>query len=72
MEYPQAKTKLLGCVKLDPNNAVCHKLLGSTYASLKDNKKGVFHYKKFIELAPDDPSTAKVKSIVDAYETSQK
>jgi eukaryotic-like serine/threonine-protein kinase len=72
LELAQAKTKLLGCLKLEPNNATCHKLLGSTYAMLKDNKKGVFHYKKFIELAPDDISAPKVKSIIEAYEASQK
>lgn len=71
LEYPLAKTKLNTCIKIDPSNAVCHKLLGSTYAFLKDNKKGVFHYKKFIELAPDDPSAAKVKGIIDAYESNQ-
>jgi ABC transport system ATP-binding/permease protein len=71
LEYPQAKTKLNNCIKVEPANAVCHKLLGSTYAFLKDNKKGVLHYKKFIELAPDDPSAAKVKGIIDAYESNQ-
>lgn len=72
LEHPQAKAKLTQCLKLEPNNSTCHKLLGSTYANLKDPKKGVFHYKKFLELAPDDPSAAKVKGIIDAYESSQK
>lgn len=71
-EYPQAKAKLLTCIKLEPQNADCHKLLGSTFALLKDNKKGVYHYKKFLELAPDHPSADKVKAIIDAYEATQK
>jgi serine/threonine protein kinase/tetratricopeptide (TPR) repeat protein len=71
-EYDKAKTKLLSCIKLEPNNALCHKLLGSTYALLKDSKRGISHYKKFIELAPDDPSAPKVKTIIDLYEQSQR
>jgi tetratricopeptide (TPR) repeat protein len=71
-EYAAAKTKLTKCIALDANNATCHKLLGIVYANLKDNKKGVFHYKKFIELAPDDPAVPKVKAIIEAYEATQK
>ena len=71
-EFQLARTKLTRCITLEPNNPLCHRLLGSTYALLKDNKKGVMHYQKFLELAPDDPSAAKVKAIVDSYESTQR
>ena len=68
-QYPAAKSKLEGCVKANPKNADCHKLLGTAWAKLGEPDKGAREYKEFLRLAPPDhPDLDKVKTIINQYE----
>ncbi len=67
-QFREARTALEKCLKIDPAFAPCHKLLGSVYATLKDPDRGYYHYKKFLQLAPDDPSADKVRHFVEQFE----
>ncbi len=71
-QFQEAATLLEGCLKRDPANAECHLRLGSVFAGLGDMKKGAQHYRRFYELAPDHPSAAKVKQMVEGYEKQNK
>ncbi|MHB8876731.1 MAG: FHA domain-containing protein [Myxococcaceae bacterium] len=71
-QYREARTVLDRCLKADPTFAGCHKGLGSANAQLKDPEKGAYHYRKFLQLAPNDKDADKVRTILDAYEGTKK
>src|SRR5262249_51202977 len=50
----EAEQTFKRCLIVDPTFARCHMMLGSTYALLKDFERGAYHYRKFVEMAPDD------------------
>ena len=66
----QAVSTLNRCLALDPTFANCHRLLGATYARLKDPEQGAMHYRRFIQLAPEDPEAAKVRIFLEQYEAT--
>ncbi len=66
-EYAKAKGLLDKCVKLEPKNADCWKMLGVVYTGLGDGASGAKAYEKFLELAPDHPQADKVRHILEAY-----
>ena len=70
-ELNKAVDALNRCLALDPGFAKCHRMLGATYARLKNPEKGAIHYRKFIQLAPNDPEAAKVKIFLEQYEATR-
>ncbi len=71
-QYDKALVVLKKCVDVDSAFARCHKGLGVTYAKLREPEKGAFHYRKYVQLAPNDDDVAKVRQILDVYEGSKK
>ncbi len=67
-QFREARTQLERCVKVNPGFAPCHKALGGANARLGENEKGAFHYRRFLELAPNDKDAPKVQKILDEYE----
>ena len=70
-QYADAASALNQCVRVNPDLAKCHMALASTYAKLKEPELGAEHYRRFIQLAPDDPQAARVKMLLEAYEASK-
>ena len=64
----EARTSLEKCVKVDPTFALCHKVLGGVNAKLNEPEKGLYHYKMFLKLAPNDKDADKVRNIIETYE----
>jgi len=71
-QYKEAESVFMKCIETDPANAQCHKMMGITAARMGRIEEGAQFYRKFLKLAPDDPSAPKVKKLVDDYEKSQK
>jgi Flp pilus assembly protein TadD len=70
-QFNEAATALNDCLKVDPNFARCHMVLGATYARLREPELGAQHYRRFIQLAPSDPDAAKVKGFLEQYESAK-
>ena len=70
-QYADAASALNQCVKANPALAKCHMALATTYAKLKEPELGAEHYRRFIQLAPDDPQVARVKMLLEEYEASK-
>ncbi len=66
-EYGKARGMLEKCIKLEPKNAECWKLLGVVYTGLGDGAQGAKAYEKFLQLAPEHPQADKVRHILEAY-----
>lgn len=72
--YEAAVSRLKKCVRIDPRNAECFMLLGSTYAKLAtrdssavDMEKARKAYEQFLAVAPpDDEYVPKVRMILEA------
>jgi pSer/pThr/pTyr-binding forkhead associated (FHA) protein/TolA-binding protein len=60
------------CISADPTFAQCYRALGVTYAKAKRSEEGAKYYRKFLELAPDDPKAPAVRKMLEEYESSQK
>jgi hypothetical protein len=45
-------------------------MLGSTYALLKDFERGAYHYRKFVEMSPDDSNADRVRLLLQKYDES--
>src|SRR5262249_2405408 len=70
-QFSEAASALNDCLKVDPNFARCHMVLGATYARLHEPELGAQHYRRFIQLAPSDPDAAKVKGFLEQYESAK-
>jgi predicted component of type VI protein secretion system len=70
-ELNKAVAALNRCVALDPGFAKCHRMLGATYARLKNPEQGAIHYRRFVQLAPNDPEAPKVKIFLEQYEATR-
>jgi tetratricopeptide (TPR) repeat protein len=70
-QFPEAAATLKECVRLDPASARCHRMLGATYARLREPELGAEHYRKFVQLAPDDPDTPKVRIFLEQYDAAK-
>lgn len=53
-------------VELKPDYAKAHVRLGDALVGLGQMAEAVTHYKKFLELAPDDPEAPKIQAMVQA------
>lgn len=70
-QFPEAATALNQCLKIDPSFARCHMVLGATYARLHEPELGAQHYRRFLQLAPGDPDSTKVKLFLEQYESAR-
>jgi tetratricopeptide (TPR) repeat protein len=70
-ELNKAVDALNRCLALDPAFAKCHRMLGATYARLRNPEQGAIHYRKFIQLAPNDPEAPKVRIFLEQYEATR-
>ena len=70
-QYADAASTLNQCLRVNPDLAKCHLALATTYAKLKEPELGAQHYRRFIQLAPDDPQAARVKLLLEEYEASK-
>ncbi len=63
--YNEAVLETGSALKLDPKLADAHRNLGLIYyLYIKDNKKASYHFKKLLELAPNQPDTENIKKII--------
>jgi regulator of sirC expression with transglutaminase-like and TPR domain len=70
-QLSEAALVLNQCVKLDPAYARCHRMLGATYARMNDPERGALHYKRYLQLAPDEPESLRVRALLEQYETTR-
>jgi pSer/pThr/pTyr-binding forkhead associated (FHA) protein len=71
-QFREAASMLKRCVDLDPDQPRCHKLLGTTYAKLKQPERGAEHYRIFLRLAPNDPQADQVRKLLEVYDSHKK
>ena len=62
---PQAIEVFEQAVKLDPNMAKAHYMLGLSYANADQKAKARSHLSKFLELAPNDKDAATAKEMLE-------
>lgn len=62
---PQAIEVFEQVVKLDPNQAKVHYMLGLSYANADQKDKARTHLSKFLELAPNDKDAATAKEMLE-------
>jgi hypothetical protein len=55
------------CIQLDDTMADCHYLLGVRYAQADMAEKALFHYRRYVDLAPDTEKADKVREILKKY-----
>lgn len=55
-------------VELAPDLAKAERALGIAYAAKSDEAEAVIHYKRFLELDPNAPEAAQVRTIIEKYE----
>ena len=70
-QYADAAGSLNECLKVDPASAKCHLSLGSTYGKLKEPELGAQHYRRFVQLAPEDPEAPRIKLLLEQYEAAK-
>lgn len=71
-QYPEAANIFRRCLEQDSKHAECHLYLGVSYAKLKQIEKGAYHYKQFVQIAPNHEQAAKVRKMIEQYEESKK
>ncbi len=71
-QFREARTHLEKCLKVDPTFAHCHIALGYTNGQLGDPERGVAHYRKFLQLQPNDKDADRVRNIVEQFEQSKR
>lgn len=65
----RALATLSKCIKAEPKNYECHKLLGTVYAKSNNSEAGAKEYKEFLRLAPPGhPAISQVQAIIDQFE----
>ena len=63
--YNEAVLETESALKLDPKLADAHRNLGLIYyLYLKDSKKAVYHFKKLLEIAPNQLDAENIKKII--------
>jgi pSer/pThr/pTyr-binding forkhead associated (FHA) protein len=67
-QYDQAIVLASKCQDLDPTNPKCQMLLAASFARTGKPERAAEHYRKFLELAPNDPSATRVRELLNNYE----
>ncbi|MEK6680463.1 MAG: tetratricopeptide repeat protein, partial [Nitrospirota bacterium] len=67
--YREASEATEGAISLDPKLTDAHRNLGLIYyLYLKDNKKAIYHFKKLLQIAPNQPDAESIKKIMKELE----
>lgn len=67
--YKEAALETESALKLDPKLADAHRNLGLIYyLYLKDNKKAAYHFKKLLQIAPNQPDKENINKIIKEIE----
>jgi len=64
-QYEEAYTMASRCLKLTPNNAECHLLVGVSFAHRGLWDDATPYYKRFLELAPDHKLAPSIRKTLD-------
>jgi len=67
-QYDQAIVLASKCQELDPTNSKCQMLLAASFARNGKPEKAAEHYRKFLELAPNDANAPRVRELLNNYE----
>ncbi len=59
-----ARTRLQACLRADPTAAACHRGLAEVFRREDSATEARAHYQRYLELAPDAPDAALVRSLV--------
>lgn len=71
-KYREALRLAKECTQVAPSNADCHLMLGTVEARLGNIDKGADHYRRYIELAPENhPLRAGVLERLKTYDTGK-
>jgi cytochrome c-type biogenesis protein CcmH/NrfG len=68
--YSQAETIDKRIVKLTPSDATSQLTLGDAARAAGDTQTAIAAYRKFIKLAPDDPSVGQVRAVIKSLQQS--
>jgi Flp pilus assembly protein TadD len=68
-QFDQALVRAGKCLELEPENAKCHMLLGACYARLNKQELAAKHYREFLRLAPDHPTSPKIRELLRHYDS---
>ena len=63
------EAKRLATLAANKNYPPAHKMLGQIYQTEMNYKKAVFHFKKYVELAPNAPDAGVIKSYIQQLES---
>lgn len=69
-DYGKAVASFEEALNLDPSLADAHRSLGIVHADLHDEAEAIAHYQKYIEMLPHARDSARVKKIIDDYNTA--
>lgn len=56
------------CVEVAPEYADCHLMRGTVLAQQGDADMGARHYRRFLELAPDEPKAPAIRELLRQYD----
>ncbi|MCP3061785.1 protein kinase [Myxococcus sp. K38C18041901] len=69
-KYKEADLAAEACARIEPENPDCHLLMGIVSARLNKADEGARHYRRFLELAPNNhPSRKGVTDLLKAYDS---
>ncbi len=63
--FPQARIELQDALKLEPNNVVCHSLMGIVYLKQNQLTMARVHINKALQLDPNEPMALRSKQVLE-------
>lgn len=63
--FPQARIELQDALKLEPNNVVCHSLMGIVYLKQNQLTMARVHVNKALQLDPNEPMALRSKQVLE-------
>jgi serine/threonine-protein kinase len=71
-QFAEAERVIEKCIEADPSFALCYQLMAISKARRSKMDEGARYYRKFVELAPDHPSTPAVKKMLLEYDRQRR
>jgi len=63
--FPQARIELQDALKLEPNNVICHSLMGIVYLKQNQLTMARVHINKALQLDPNEPMALRSKQVLE-------